>query len=78
MTQQPEPEGTLLGTPSREPQEYSRNIIEYKDPGRHAPTWEFLKTGEGLGFKVQGFGGLGFRGLRVQGFRDTSRGPMHT
>ena len=26
--------GTLLGTPNREPQEYSRNIMEYKDPGR--------------------------------------------
>ena len=24
--------GTLLGTPNREPQEYSRNIMEYKDP----------------------------------------------
>ena len=30
--------GTLLGTPNREPQEYSRNIIEYKDPGRYIPT----------------------------------------
>ena len=29
--------GTLLGTPNREPQEYSRNIIEYKDPGRYIP-----------------------------------------
>ena len=27
----------LLGTPNREPQEYSRNIIEYKDPGRYIP-----------------------------------------
>ena len=27
--------GTLLGTPNREPQEYSRNTIEYKDPGRY-------------------------------------------
>ena len=29
--------GTLLGTPNREPQEYSRNIMEYKDPGRYFP-----------------------------------------
>ena len=29
--------GTLLGTPSREPQEYSRNIMEYKDLGRYIP-----------------------------------------
>ena len=26
-----------MGTPNREPQEYSRNIIEDKDPGRHIP-----------------------------------------
>ena len=29
--------GTLLGTPNRELQEYSRNIMEYKDPGRYIP-----------------------------------------
>ena len=29
--------GTLLGTPNREPQEYSRNIMECKDPGRYIP-----------------------------------------
>ena len=29
--------GTLLGTPNREPQEYSRNIMEYKDPGTYIP-----------------------------------------
>ena len=29
--------GTLLGTPNREPQEYSRNIMEHKDPGRYIP-----------------------------------------
>ena len=28
---------TLLGTPNREPQEYTRNIMEYKDPGRYIP-----------------------------------------
>ena len=27
--------GTLLGTPNREPREYSRNIMEYQDPGRY-------------------------------------------
>ena len=30
--------GTLLGTPNREPQEYSRNMMEYKDPGRYIPS----------------------------------------
>ena len=30
--------GTLLGTPNREPQEYSRNIMECKDPGRYIPS----------------------------------------
>ena len=40
--------GTLLGTPNREPQEYSRNIMEYKDPGRYVPiiyllySWGYL------------------------------------
>ena len=29
--------GTVLGTPTREPQEYSRNIMEYNDPGRYIP-----------------------------------------
>ena len=29
--------GILLGTPDRQPQEYSRNIMEYKDPGRYIP-----------------------------------------
>ena len=29
--------GTSLGPPSREAQEYNRNIIEYKDPGRYTP-----------------------------------------
>ena len=26
-----------MGTPNRVPQEYSRNIVEYKDPGRYIP-----------------------------------------
>ena len=29
--------GTLLGTPNWKPQEYSSNIMEYKDPGRYIP-----------------------------------------
>ena len=29
--------GTLVGTPNREPQEYSKNIMEYKDPGSYVP-----------------------------------------
>ena len=29
--------GTLMGTSGREPQEYNRNIIEHKDPGRYIP-----------------------------------------
>ena len=28
----------LVGTPSREPQEYNRHIMEDKDPGRYIPT----------------------------------------
>ena len=27
-----------MGPPNREPQEYSRNILEYEDPGRYIPT----------------------------------------
>ena len=30
--------GTLMGTPNREPQEDSRNIMEHKDPGNYIPT----------------------------------------
>ena len=30
-------QGTLLGTPNTKRQEYSRNIIEHKDPGRYSP-----------------------------------------
>ena len=26
-----------MGTPNREPREYSRNIVEYKDPGKYTP-----------------------------------------
>ena len=37
--------GTLLETPNREPQEYSRNIMEYKDPGRYIPIIYLLYSG---------------------------------
>ena len=29
--------GTLMGTTNREPQAYSRNFMEYMDPGRYIP-----------------------------------------
>ena len=29
--------GNVMGTPTNEPQEYSRNIMEYKDPVRYIP-----------------------------------------
>ena len=44
--------GTLLGTPNREPQEYSRNMMEYKDPGRYIP---ILYTYHILGVPSWGF-----------------------
>ena len=31
-----------MDTPNREPQEYSRNIKEYKDPGRYIPIFFLL------------------------------------
>ena len=40
--------GTLLGTPNTEPQEYSRNIMEYKDPGTY-----YILGVPGLGFPVE-------------------------
>ena len=66
--------GTLLGTPNREPKEYSRNIMEYKDPGRYIPIIYLLYSwgsrfgvpsrvpllGESSGL---GSWGLGFRHL---------------
>ena len=45
--------GTLLGTPNREPQEYSRNIMEYKDPGRYIPIIYLLLGVPCLGFPVE-------------------------
>ena len=35
-----------MGTPNREPQEYSRNIIECKDPDRYIPII-FVNVGRG-------------------------------
>ena len=37
-----------MGTPNREPQQYSRNIIEYKDPGRYILIILLLLSGEGM------------------------------
>ena len=42
------PQHKGLGTPNREPQEYSRYRIECQDPGRHIPTIF-------SGFPVRGF-----------------------
>ena len=41
--------GTLLGTPNRDPQEYRRNRLEDKDPGRYIPIIFLLYF---LGFPV--------------------------
>ena len=34
-----------MGTPNREPQEYGRNMIEYKDPGGYIPIIFLLSSG---------------------------------
>ena len=34
--------GTSMGTPNREPQEDSRNIMEHKDRGNYIPTFFLL------------------------------------
>ena len=39
-----------MGTPNREPQECSRNIVEYKDPGRCIPLVFLLYSWDFLGF----------------------------
>ena len=44
--------GTLLGTPNREPQEYSRNIMEYKVGIFLLYTYYILGV-PGLGFPVE-------------------------
>ena len=42
-----------MGTPNREPQEYSRNIIEYEDPGSYFPIIFLLYSwGSCLGFPL--------------------------
>ena len=40
-----------MGTPNREPQEYSRSVIEYEDPGRYVPI-TFLLYSWGSLFEV--------------------------
>ena len=45
--------GTLLGTPNREPQEYSRNIMEYKDPGIYLLYTYYILGVPYLGFPVE-------------------------
>ena len=56
-----------MGTQNKEPQECSRQIVEYKDPGRYVPiifllfSWGSLfgvPRKDPLGFRFQG---LGFR-----------------
>ena len=43
-----------MGTPNREPQEYSRNILEYKDPGRYTPIMFLLYSwGSVLGVPIK-------------------------
>ena len=57
-----------MGTPNREPQEYSMNVIEYKDPGRYIPIIFLLYSCCSLFgvpirvplFRVQGSGRWGF------------------
>ena len=41
--------GTLKGTPNREPQECTRNVIEHKDPGRCIPIMFLHSWGPSLG-----------------------------
>ena len=40
--------GNVMGTPNREPQEYSRNIMEDKDPGRYIPIMFLLYSWSSL------------------------------
>ena len=43
-----------MGTPKREPQEYSRNIIEYKDPDGYIPILFLLYSwGSLFGFPLK-------------------------
>ena len=57
--------GTLLGTPNREPQEDSRNIMEYKEPGKYIPIIYLLYSWGSL-FGVPSRVPLGFGALGVQ------------
>ena len=58
--------GTLLGTPNREPQDFRRNIMEYKDPGRYSPIICLLNSWGSL-FGVPSRVPL-FKGLKIQDF----------
>ena len=62
--------GTLLGTPNKELQEYSRNMREYKDPGRYIPIIVLLYSWGslfGVSSKVPSvLGGQGDPGLRLK------------
>ena len=42
-----------MGTPNREPQECSRNVIEHKDPGRCMPIIFLHPWGPCLGFPLK-------------------------
>ena len=66
-----------MGTPNREPQEYSRNITGKQDPGRHIPVL-FLSS---WGSRVWGVHWLGAQGLDFRRGSPNSRakwtpGPM--
>ena len=58
--------GTLPGTPNREPQEYSRNIMEYKDPGWYLPIIYLLYSWGSL-FGVPSRVPLMIGGMRILG-----------
>ena len=57
-----------MGTPNREPQEYSMNVLEYEDPGRYIPiifllySWGSLF---GVPIRVPLFRDLGLREMGV-------------
>ena len=71
--------GTLMETPNREPQEYSSNRIEFKDPSRYIPTISYYIPTIFLGFPVWGshespFDPLQLRGFKTGGFFSVAQG----
>ena len=59
-----------MGTPKREPQEYSRNTIEHKDPGRYIPIIFLLYSwGSLFGVPVSPFIHSGSWNRRYFGFK---------